>query len=94
MHYFGLEYALFYARVFSEMENKVRSLWNTRFDILGMPFPVLDAFDVIFFRAGKVVIERDDRMPVPHEPLAQMGANEAGASGDEYEFAHSLPRIG
>jgi hypothetical protein len=34
-------------------------------------------------RARLEVVEADDTMPLPEERLAEMGAEEAGATGDE-----------
>src|SRR3989344_8030808 len=70
-HHCGLRERYLHARVLSAVVDEVRCFGDMFFDILGMPFAILDALHMVFPRAGKVIVERYNLVALFGEPPAQ-----------------------
>ena len=53
---------------------------------------VVHEVDDVVLAAGEEVVQADDVVPLPEEPFAEVGTDEAGAAGDENAHAISPPR--
>ena len=68
----GLSHAFLHARVLAEMVDDVGCFGYVLLNVLGMPFAVLHARNVVVARTRKIIVERDDRAVLRLQAVAEV----------------------